>query len=316
MFNSPLRYPGGKNKLAPFFAKICIDNQINGHYVEPYSGGASIALFLLLEGFIQRITINDKDKSIYSFWYSVLNYTDDLCKMIRETDITTENWSLQKSIQNDKENANLLQLGFSTLFLNRTNRSGIINGGFIGGQTQLGEYKIDCRFNKDDIISRIKTIAEKRDFIRLLNLDAEDLIDVIEAEPCPENTIFYFDPPYFLKASSLYMNHYKSQNHLQVSEKIKAIKKIKWVVSYDNVPEIKELYSDCEKKEYSFSHTAGVKKLGKELLFFSPELIKPLNENWNPLFFNLRKFKSDTSPQIIYKIKKTKKVTSQSVLAI
>ena len=74
-FYSPLRYPGGKNKLSAFIAKICIDNNINGHYVEPYSGGASVALFLLLEGFVNKITINDKDRAIYAFWYCVLNKT-------------------------------------------------------------------------------------------------------------------------------------------------------------------------------------------------------------------------------------------------
>lgn len=162
LFKSPLRYPGGKNKLAAFIANICLENNINDHYIEPYSGGASIALFLLLEGFVNRITINDKDISIFAFWSSILNHTEELCNLIKDTDITIEIWKKQKIIQNNKNDCNLLELGFSTFFLNRTNYSGIINGGAMGGISQNGSYKIDCRFNKNDLIDRITRIASRK----------------------------------------------------------------------------------------------------------------------------------------------------------
>ena len=84
MFYSPLRYPGGKNKLSKFISKICIDNNINGHYVEPYAGGASVALHLLIENRIKKITINDYDRSIYAFWHSVLWDTNKLCGLIEK----------------------------------------------------------------------------------------------------------------------------------------------------------------------------------------------------------------------------------------
>ncbi|MBE9602663.1 DNA adenine methylase [Pedobacter sp. MC2016-24] len=287
MINSPLRYPGGKNKLSAFFARLCIENKIDDHYVEPYSGGASVALFLLMENIVKKITINDKDRSIYAFWYSVLNHTESFCKLILETDITVENWELQKLIQAEKETCDLLDLGFSTFFLNRTNRSGIINGGMIGGKDQHGAYKIDCRFNKNDLITRIRAIANLKDRINLYQMDAIALIEKIESENGQDNTIFYFDPPYYLKANSLYMNHYKMINHIEVSERIKAIKNIKWVVSYDNVPEIQALYNECKKKEYSFKHTAGIAKVGNELLYFSSTLKEPQIVDWNPLKFKV-----------------------------
>ena len=285
---SPLRYPGGKNKLSAFLAKICIDNNVNGHYVEPYSGGASVALFLLLEGYVSKITINDKDRSIYAFWYSVLNKTNQLCELIDKTEITIEEWRKQKAIQNRKDNADLLELGFSTFFLNRTNRSGIINAGIIGGVEQNGNYLMDCRFNKQDLIERIRTIAKKKKHIRLYRKDAIKLIDKIQEEANQENIIFYFDPPYFLKASSLYMNHYKEHNHKEVSDKIKAIRNIKWVVSYDNVPEINNLYLGISKKEYSFKHTVYNSRDGQEVLFFSHNINQPEINDWNPLKFKIR----------------------------
>ena len=273
-------------------AKICVDNNINGHYVEPYSGGASVALFLLMEGFVSKITINDRDRSIYAFWYSVLNKTNALCNLIENAEFTIEEWRKQKEIQNNKKSADLLELGFSTFYLNRTNRSGIINAGVMGGIEQQGNYLMDCMFNKVYLIERIRKIAFKKKQIRLYRKDAIKLIEKVQREAEDDNVIFYFDPPYYLKASTLYMNHYQDKNHKSVSDKIKSIRNIKWVVSYDNVPQIQELYLECPKKEFSFKHTAFESREGKEILFFSNNLIKPeVETEWNPVNFKLRKEK-------------------------
>lgn len=305
MLYSPLRYPGGKNKLSAFIAKICIDNDVNGHYVEPYSGGASVALFLLFEGFVKKITINDKDRSIYAFWHCVLNNTNELCDLIKNTEITPQEWRIQREIQNNKKKASLLELGFSTFFLNRTNRSGIINAGIIGGIKQNGDYLMDCRFNKYELIDRIKRIARRKKDITLYKKDAIKLIDKIQSAANHDNTVFYFDPPYYLKASSLYMNHYQDNNHKIVSDRIKAIQNIKWIVSYDNVPEIQTLYQGCAKKEFSFKHTAYESRLGQEILFFSPNLKQPELEDWDPLNFSIKR--SNRDKNIIYKLKKVRK---------
>lgn len=286
---SPLRYPGGKNKLSSFIAKICLDNKINGHYVEPYSGGAAVALFLLLEGFVEKITINDKDRSIYAFWHSVLNNTNKLCNLIENAELSIPEWRKQKEIQANKEKADLLSLGFSTFYLNRTNRSGIINAGVMGGIEQNGNYLMDCRFNKVELIQRIRNISKHKKNIRLYRKDAIKLIDKIQEEAKNENIIFYFDPPYYLKASSLYMNHYDKDDHEMVSDKIKAIKNIKWIVSYDNVPEIQKLYSDYPKKEFSFKHTAYESREGKEIMFFSNNLVQPEIKDYNPVKFKKEK---------------------------
>ncbi len=275
MFYSPLRYPGGKNKLSKFISKVCIDNDIKGHYVEPYAGGASVALYLLLEDKVDKITINDFDRSIYAFWHSVLRNTKKLCDLIENTEINIENWQKAKNIQKNKSKENLLDLGFSTFFLNRTNFSGIINAGVIGGPGQNGKYKIDCRFNKKELIKRIKLIAKHKEQIKLYNLDALKLIKKIEKESDNNQTIFYFDPPYYLKASSLYMNYYKNNQHKEVAEVIKNIRNINWIVSYDNTLEIEKIYNWISSKfikKYSFNHSAYRAKEGNEILFFSNSL--------------------------------------------
>jgi DNA adenine methylase len=248
---------------------------------------------------VKKITINDKDRSIYAFWHSVLNNTTQFCERIKNTEITIAEWRKQREIQTNKEKADLLDLGFSTFFLNRTSRSGIINGGAIGGINQTGNYLIDCRFNKVELIDRIRIIASRKKDIRLYQKDAIKLIEQIQQESTRENVVFYFDPPYYLKASSLYMNHYKEEDHKEVSEKIKSINNIRWIVSYDNVPEIRDLYSECQKKEFSFKHTAYSIREGYEILFFSDNIRQPNIINYDPLRFKLDKEK--TIANIVYK---------------
>lgn len=289
MHYSPLRYPGGKNKLSVFIAHLCAENNIRDYYIEPYSGGASVALYLLFEKYVNNIIINDKDKSIYAFWFSILNFNDEFCALIRDTPLTIEEWKKQKEIQKNKESVDILKLGFSTFYLNRTNRSGIINAGVIGGLEQKGNYLMDCRFNKTDLINRIKLIGSRNENITLTNKDAVVLIDEINHDDKFNNCLLYLDPPYYNKGNTLYMNHYLPNDHKLVSNRIKEIKKINWVVSYDNVSEIKSLYGDFRNKEFSFTHTAYEAREGKEILFFSDFLNLPTLESWNPLFFKKKK---------------------------
>ena len=168
---TPLRYPGGKTKVYDYVKELIFLNECTT-YIEPYAGGAGVAINLLLNGDVKKIMINDYDRAIYAFWYSVLYHTEELIFKIEKTEVCIEEWYRQKEIQNYKqETEDLLELGFSTLFLNRVNHSGIIKGGVIGGKNQDGNYKMDCRFNKNSIIKRIRAIARNRSRIKIYNLD-------------------------------------------------------------------------------------------------------------------------------------------------
>lgn len=149
-----------------------------GTYVEPFAGGAGIAWKLLLENYMSEIIINDIDPSVYAFWSSVLRHTDDLCELIERTDVTIEEWQRQRLIQN-KSKPKVVELGFSTFFLNRTNRSGIIKAGVIGGINQNGNYLLDCRFNKADLIKKIRRIALYKDQVKLHREDAKTFLEKI-----------------------------------------------------------------------------------------------------------------------------------------
>ncbi len=267
-FYSPLRYPGGKRKLIDFFKVFIIENDlVKGTYVEPYAGGSSIALTLLIEGYVSKIIINDLNPSIYAFWHSVLFRTEELCELIKKTPLNIKTWKKQKKIQKNKEKQNLLKLGFSTFFLNRTNRSGILKAGVIGGLKQEGKWKINCRYNKKYLIEKIRKIASYRDKIELCNQDAIKLIKNI-GKKLPENTLIYFDPPYYTKGKDLYMDHYRPEDHKEVAIGIKKIKQ-RWIVTYDYVPPIVQLYKGHKKETYSIRYSAGNNERGKEVMFFS-----------------------------------------------
>jgi DNA adenine methylase len=271
-FYSPLRYPGGKGKIAHFFKRLFKENYLyDAVYIEPYAGGASIALSLLFNEYASKVIINDIDRSIYSFWHSVLSDTDGICRLIHDTPINIDTWRNQKSIQKNKASISLTQLGFSTLFLNRTNRSGILNAGVIGGTNQNGPWRMNARFNKAEVIRRIQRVAKYRDRISALNLDASDLIRSVRNN-LPKKSLLYFDPPYYAKGRDLYLNHYKHEDHVSVATEIKSLFDHNWIVTYDNVPFIRKLYSEFRQAKYRLTYTARSYSSGEEVMILSPSL--------------------------------------------
>lgn len=278
-FNTPLRYPGGKGKLAGFIKKtIDINGMGDIHYAEPYAGGAGLALKLLFEGYASHLYLNDINKAVYAFWYSTLYHTDELCALISSVSVNMDEWHKQKMIMNNHLNENdLLKLGFATFFLNRTNRSGILKGGVIGGKNQDGKWKLDARFNKEDLIKRIMLISQKRNHISIYNLDAKKFIDDVIVD-LPSNSLTYLDPPYYIKGQGLYENHYKHNDHSDISGKILNDIKTPWIVSYDSVPEIMSLYSQKNKINYGISYSAQNKYQGSEVMFFSDNIKLPSEE--------------------------------------
>ena len=269
---SPLRYPGGKWRLGGFFRElISLNFSRTPSYAEAYAGGSSLALTLLFTGLVSEIHINDLDPAIYAFWHSVLTSNSSLVRLIEKTRITPTQWRRQKRIYNAGTRNGKLALGFATFFLNRTNHSGILNGGMIGGKSQRGEWKLDARFNRKELIRRIKRVAKYRDRIHLSNLDAEDFI---RNHSGSRNMLIYLDPPYFSAGHSLYMNHYSPGDHTFLRNKIVNLNH-KWVVSYDDVPAIRKLYKHQRSRAVELLHSARTAHEGRELMFFSPDLKIP-----------------------------------------
>jgi DNA adenine methylase len=274
-YKTPLRYPGGKQRLAPFIREVMAGNGLlGGNYIEPYAGGAGVAMELLLGGDVSTIHLNDASPAIHAFWWSILEETEEFCRRIAAASLTVDEWRRQKAILAATDGVGMVDLGFSLFFLNRCNRSGIPSGGVIGGLDQSGPWKIDARFSRVDLIARVEAIAFHRKKIRVTNLDAEDFIRR-ELPRMPAKSLVYLDPPYFNKAERLYLNHYTPDDHARLARVIQREIRIPWVVSYDNAPEILQHYATRQFFLYDLQYNAAKTYKGREAFFFSDKVRIP-----------------------------------------
>lgn len=274
-YYSPLRYPGGKRKLATVIQSVFEANGFSGrHYIEPYCGGAAVALAVLFSEHAQHVHINDLSRSVFAFWFTVLRKPEELCSWINTVPVTMDEWHRQREIQ-DQEEAPLFELACATFFLNRTNRSGILKGGVIGGKDQRGNWKLDARFNRKELIKRVQRIARYRDRISLYNLDAN--VFLRDVHPCLPPSLTYLDPPYFSKGDGLYRNYYTGTDHRSIAKRILQLGHA-WIVTYDYAPEIMNLYRTCHSYRYSLSYSAQRRFRGQEVMFLSKDLRLPLVE--------------------------------------
>ena len=272
MYHTPLRYAGGKAKFAPTIKSIIENNDLHGHYVEPYAGGAGVALDLLFSGICTDIHINDLDLAIYHFWKSITEETEDFIRLVSKTDVTIEEWHKQKEILK-QDDISPIERGFAAFFLNRTNRSGILKGGVIGGLQQSGNYKLDCRFNKEALIKRIQKISSMNNKIHVYNQDTEKWLLEID-NLIPSNSLIYLDPPYYEKGQGLYRNFYNHQDHKSIKEKLVKVK-TPWVVSYDNNQNIRDIYQQYRQEEYILNYSASQKMKATEVIIYSDSIKLP-----------------------------------------
>jgi DNA adenine methylase len=269
---SPLRYPGGKWRVAPFFERLLEINHLEkGRYVEPYAGGASLALSLLLRRKVGEVYLNDLDRSIYSFWHTILTRSQDLIEFIDQVPVTLEERAKQKAIYARASTVSTFVLGCATFFLNRTNHSGILNGGMIGGKEQTGRWKLDARFNRGELTERVRRIASVRS---LIHLSCRDALDFVKDFRSSKRTLVYLDPPYYRAGHQLYMNAYRHDDHVAVRRAVGRIVS-PWVVSYDDAPQIRTLYKPLRSRKLRLLHTARTARDGSEVLFFADGLRIP-----------------------------------------
>lgn len=272
---SPLRYPGGKARLADFLIEVIKYNNLSmPHYVEPYAGGAGAALRLLFEEYVETITINDADPRIRCFWQAVTKHNDSFLQLLDESVVTVEEWHKQREIYKKRDLRKVLELGFATFFLNRTTRSGIIhNGGPIGGYNQSGNYKIDARYNRDQLARRIQRIGAYADRIEVTGEDGLALLKKLNRHHVrAKRTLVYLDPPYYSKGADLYLNRFNHEQHASLAAYLSTHKNFPWVMTYDNVEEIRELYSGFPQLFFNLSYSAYERRRGQELLIHSRSL--------------------------------------------
>jgi DNA adenine methylase len=275
--NTPLRYPGGKQRLAPFIVELLRTNKLLGaHYAEPYAGGAGVAIHLLLGKQVEHIYLNDSSPAIYAFWRSIQRKPDEFCRRIAGASLTVDEWHRQRSILMHSKDFSQIDVGFSLFYLNRCNRSGIPNGGIIGGLNQQGRWKMDARFPRNELIRRVEAIAASRERMTITNLDAELFIRSYVRD-LPRKTLVYCDPPYYRQSNRLYLNYYKPDDHAGLAKTIQESLKRPWLVSYDNVPEIRKFYAKRRCILCKVQYNAARAYRGTEVFFVSDGLKLPDN---------------------------------------
>ncbi len=273
---SPLRYPGGKSRITKTIETILtkIDNNNKITYIEPFAGGAGIAINLLLAEKVEKIVINDYDKAVYSFWRAIKEKPESFIKLIYDVPINIDEWYRQKRIYTENNKKYSLQLGFAAFYLNRTNRSGILNAGPIGGYSQNGNYKMNVRFNKQLLIEKIKNISLKKKNIYIYNKEVRSFI--VNVLPKFGNRSFvYLDPPYFNNGQRLYQNFFTLEDHKQIAQYICQNIHCPWIITYDDVPEIKMIYSNYEQRTFQLNYSAANKGNGTEIMIFKSRNLIP-----------------------------------------
>ncbi len=275
--SSPLRYPGGKAAMAGLLSGVRRLNGLGGRAIaEPFCGGAGASLSLLYLEETTHIYLNDADRAIHDFWWSLVNQTKAFVRLLSNKRVSMAEWKRQRETYRSKGTLSRLRRGFAAFYLNRCNRSGIImNGGPIGGIEQHGKWKLDARFNKTELRARCEKVGEYRQRINVSGLDGLDFIDSID----PGETFFFIDPPYFEKGQTVYLNSLDARYHAALAERLRALNDQAWVLTYDDRPEIRRLYRGWANiRSFSFRYIAAERRHGKELLITPKSLRLPASQ--------------------------------------
>jgi len=238
---SPLRYPGGKRRLAPFVAGLLDRSGARGGLLaEPFAGGAAVSLSILEAGLVEEIALGDADPMVSAFWTAVFSpMAPHLAEMAAGAELTLAEWKRQK----ESAPADVLGQAFRCLYLNRTSFSGSIMdyAGPMGGKSQSGKDVIGSRFNRVAVAGRIMELSALSDRVRFVERGCwRATLSRLRGED-RSRLFWYLDPPYFAKARRLYQYSFRSDDHEALAATVGSLPG-SWLLSYDDHPEASRLY--------------------------------------------------------------------------
>ena len=281
---TPLRFPGGKSKIYPFIISLININDLRScTYAEAFCGGAGLAMKLLLQGDVSKVILNDFDPAVFSIWNAVVNHPDELCSYIETVPLNMDQWYACRDTYRAADGPSL-DLGKAAIYLNRTNRSGILTGGVIGGKAQAGIYKIDARFNREALCKKVRDISARAKDIELHNLDALAFMKTV-APNMDGSSLIYLDPPYVQKGPGLYENSFTDNDHRELAKSIRSYKG-KWMVTSDTDDLVDELYAPSEDWDITVGEikvgysAASARNIATERLVLGPGVKMPEGQHY------------------------------------
>ena len=286
---NPLRYPGAKSKLYEYVRDLLgQENLHNCTFIEPFAGSCALSLKLLENGDIGHAIVNERDPLIYSFWVSVFEHTDELIDLIENTPITLDQWYHYADYRKPENlfGKTIVEKGFAGLFLNRTNFSGILNANPLGGKAQSSQYTIDCRFNREKLTTSVRQLSLFADKITVCNQDALDFMKHRLKNRKPNSFFVYIDPPYYKAGPELYRYYYTYDDHRALANYIKP-KAFPWLISYDDAPEIHELYETSTFVDLHMDYSVHTSRKGSELLISNLEIPPLVQEERQQIILNI-----------------------------
>lgn len=278
---SPLRYPGGKGRMAGALAELfmaqfgLMDVEV---WVEPFAGGAGAGLHLLERDVVEEVWLTERNRALAAFWRTVTAHPDDLVARVRSCEPDMGAWHAAREVLAAAEDgeafADDLELAFAALIINRCSRSGMVNSrvGPIGGKQQNGRWHIRSRWNADGIAERIAWVGKMGDRIRVSEGDAITRIAELDGSVgIEEEVVLFADPPYLVAGNKLYGAGMTFDDHKNLAHALTHCA-ARWLLTYDAEDRILGLYPEHRVLAYEIAYSANTRRIDEEYAVLSDNL--------------------------------------------
>lgn len=237
--NSPFRYAGGK-----FYARKLILEHIPEHsyYIEPFAGGASI---FFAKSKASRNWLNDIDEDLINCLIIIRDYPEKLIDRLKNEKATKERHAYYKNKYKPKTK---LDRAVRWFYINRTSYSGIMNM-----QNCFWGYGDKYSMRPENWPRNIIRTSQKLQDVKLTSFDFDEVIKKAE-----KDAFLFIDPPYFNADQDKFYTHaFKKEDHFRLCKLLKKVSnKVKFLITYDNSPEVRELYNwahNLHEKEWNYT---------------------------------------------------------------
>lgn len=279
---SPLRYPGGKARMAPYLAAMfaeqvsVMDVEV---WLEPFAGGAGAGLSLLDDDAVGEIWLTEKNPALAALWRAMLTENETLATHVEQTvpDLDLWAWARSQVAAAARPGTTDADTGFAALVLNRCSRSGMVNPrvGPIGGKSQNGPWTLASRWNAPALAERIRHVGSLSGRIRFTEGDAVTAIADLADSGIEDEVIAFVDPPYLREGNRLYANGMDAADHQRLADALNA-SPVRWMLTYDDEPTVAaDLYPHRRVLAYRIANTANRARIATEHAVVSDNLVLP-----------------------------------------